>query len=286
MSDEKDISAETSETAKAVQDVDKALGSPLSLLLGPTFKLIGEHWGKKADAYLNPKQVENLEEKITIAKEGGPLLLGNETKPRQIAALMEWTDAAHDVDGTTKPQLSKAWARALRDISEQNYTLLDSLAKLDEDDVNLLRSGGALTKDQFLKLQKIGVLERPKSITLFWRIFDLSGLLFVFAFFLGFGGFVGLRILESVLGWQVSGNSEPLDGWSVLIAVPIIGMCLVFPASTIPGLKREFFKKTNIARTSTLGRDIILKLDGDAQPVFTYSKNFLPKNQRRSPILD
>ncbi|MEP0190111.1 MAG: hypothetical protein ABJE00_06830, partial [Erythrobacter sp.] len=64
MIDGSDWSDEVAGTAKAAQEVDKAMGQPMALLLGPTFKLIGEHWGKKTEAYLNAKQAENIEDKI------------------------------------------------------------------------------------------------------------------------------------------------------------------------------------------------------------------------------
>jgi hypothetical protein len=159
MTSESDISDEVSETAKAVQDVDKALGSPMSLLLGPTFKLIGEHWGKKTDSYLNPKQVENLEEKIAIAQQDGPLLLGNDTSPRQVAGLIEWTDAARTIDSKTEPLLSAAWILALKDISKKNYLLLDALSKLDESDLHTLQERDTFTRLEVAKFTELGLIE-------------------------------------------------------------------------------------------------------------------------------
>ncbi|WP_281856127.1 hypothetical protein [Litoreibacter halocynthiae] len=281
MTDNNDFSDEVSESAKAAQDVDKALGSPMALLLGPTFKLIGEHWGKKTDAFLNPKQIENLENKIAIAQERGPLLLGNDTKPRQIAALIEWTDAAHDVDGDQKPQLSQAWGKALRDITEQNYILLDSLAKLDEGDITILKEGGVLSKEQLENFTTIGLIEEVRPSSLVGSTFAVLSGMFIMTVLAAFGLGAMIIGMEVVLGWPDLGRTrEP--GWS-LIAIPLI-MVVTFGslAGIATDLWREFVKRQRIAKITYIGHELISKLNVGVNPELLFYMRDNTKKKRWS----
>lgn len=157
--DESQSAEDVSSTAKAAQNVDKALGSPLSLLLGPSFKLVGAHLGKKTEAWLNSKQQENVVRKVSTLQAGGSLDFGEEPTPRQIGALIEWTHAAKDVDDRTQATLAGAWVKALRDIAGQNYVLLDALHSFNEQELAVFLSGGELSADQVDDFAKIGLLE-------------------------------------------------------------------------------------------------------------------------------
>ncbi|MEO9630704.1 MAG: hypothetical protein ABJG14_09730 [Sulfitobacter sp.] len=268
MIDGSDWSDEVAGTAKAAQEVDKAMGQPMALLLGPTFKLIGEHWGKKTEAYLNAKQAENIEDKIEGALEAGPILLGNKASPRQIAALVEWTDAARDVDRIENPELSKAWSQALRDISEQNYTLLDALAKLSEADIEILKAGGTLTQNQLKKFTNLGLIEEQRRGTRFERFLETFCGLFLMAvsslFALG-----GLALLASALfGWPRIGElpmEEASITFFVLVSIVTLGG-IVTTFSVIKDMGNMFFADACPARISFLGRQLISRLTNELEP--------------------
>lgn len=245
MQDDIDFSGEVSEVAKAAQETDKALGGPISLLLGPSFKLIGEHWGKKTEAWLSPKQVANLEETITKAeKTFDPQ---REVSPRQIGALIEWTHRARNVEPSSAPNLSLAWSKALDDILEANFSLLDKLANVEEGDINVLLNGGTLEVSQLDKLSELGLLRCNSVTNSYWGELFMLGLTaaLFYAFFPPFDYFVEIisraMMLDGFPSWfAIRNRSGEIFGAFLLFIHIVMSM------TAIGSVKRKLTKKPSM----------------------------------------
>ena len=86
-----------------MRSVDKALGNPIKELLEPSAKILGEHWAQKLSHWLTPKETESVESHVEEARR---FLTDNrlvEPTPRQIGALIEWTDYAKSIDAVEQP---------------------------------------------------------------------------------------------------------------------------------------------------------------------------------------
>ena len=173
MEDDHDLTASIEDAARTSGAVNKALGNPIALLLGPSAKLIGERWGEKTEAWLTRKQKENIEAKIERAEAERPVSLGPNTTPRQIGAMIEWTHFAKDIDETVQPTLALLWSKALVDITQSNFVLLDALSDMKESEIKKFMRGGTLRPQELIEFETRGLLRRDypsKTLTLRQRL--------------------------------------------------------------------------------------------------------------------
>lgn len=270
MVEENDLTKEVVDSSKALQEADKALGRPMSLLLGPSFKLIGEHWGKKTENWLNRQQVENVKKKIDSAAKDGNLDLGNESTPRQIGALIEWTHLASDVDEDEQPLLSIAWTSALVDISKNQYGLLDTLSRLDEETIELVVSGGEISRESERKLVDCGIIRTRNKIVPSQRMNETLDSVYALIFCaLLFAGIIFLASHgddESQVYFQLAGGVFLA---SVLIAVSIVRLQIRWD---VYARKFRFFRKLSTVNVqlelTPFGLNLRRRLTNTGVPIF------------------
>lgn len=261
MNDQPDISDEVSETAKAVQDVDKALGNPISLVLGPSAKLIGEHLGRKTAAWLSPKQTENVRQAIAEAEQTRQIEFTDDITPRQIGALIEWTGYVKDVDRDQQPLLTQAWSQALEDISRQNYVLIDALSKLEEEQIDRFLSGGTISEEHAEYFSRIGMMtteEEPDIPNPLSSIILLAFGLSLLSIIISGIIFLSIKVFAIETGRQTASDIFSL-------AIPIAGMSIVtllasdFAFKTIPIFKR-YARIDKTGKLTNLGRLVLERL--------------------------
>jgi len=159
MNDETDLSEVVTSNAKAIQSVDKAAGGVMNALLGPTAKLLGDRLAEKTDSWLNAKQRDNIQSKIESAQDSKSISFDSGASPRQMGALIEWTEPVKDIEDRDSPRLSHAWSQALNDIAEQNFTLLDALRRVTEADIDILLRGGKLEHSSAKRLNDYNIIQ-------------------------------------------------------------------------------------------------------------------------------
>ncbi|MCG7518850.1 hypothetical protein [Ruegeria sp. Ofav3-42] len=134
-------------------------------LLGPTAEILGEELARRVKARLNGKQLRNLEE-ISALSEQPKLLEAPSTTvtPTQVGALVDWIDGAKDINTVTEPALAKAWSKALNEIKRQEYTLVSSLPRFDDQIVSDIQESSLISNRTAAVLSeaKLGRVVEPK----------------------------------------------------------------------------------------------------------------------------
>ncbi|MEP3945256.1 hypothetical protein [Ascidiaceihabitans sp.] len=158
MNDEPDLTDEITESAKAAQEVGKVVGNPLSLLLGPAAKVLGEHWAKSLQTRLTIKETSNVRAIIESAQPDLPNPGEVEFSPQKFAALLEWTDFAKSLETETSPKLAEAWRLALIDLLNENFELVSNISKFDEKDFERFKTGDLVNHSCIEKFERLGLI--------------------------------------------------------------------------------------------------------------------------------
>ena len=172
--DEIDILEEAADAAKTAQEFGK-IGA-LNLLLGPSAKVLGEHWAKKISAKISEVEQKNLQDHLQATQDLriDPEII--EVSPQKVGALIEWTVSAKKINQLEAPDLAKAWQKALVELLRDNYELLSSLTKMNERVLEHFKRGGEIPPSSFDELKEIGLMD-SKKVLKFWPLRE-SGILF------------------------------------------------------------------------------------------------------------
>lgn len=110
-------------------------------LLGPSAKVLGNHWGKRTQEYvdgLEARRQKNVTEHYERVKKVGKVEPPrNGPTERQFTAILEWTHQAQTVDPEEEPELAAMWQSLLSDIykndpySEEIQAVLKNMTRGD-----------------------------------------------------------------------------------------------------------------------------------------------------------
>lgn len=139
MTAEDDFVEEISDAAIATQEVGKAIGKPFELLFAPSAKVLGQHWAEMLEARLNKSQKDKVEKIIDGAfVEGDVIEIQNPPKASTVGALIDWIEAAKNLDITTNPNLTTAYQIGLAETLKGNIRTLSKIENLNENDISIL----------------------------------------------------------------------------------------------------------------------------------------------------
>jgi len=163
MNEEQSFTDEVTHTAIAAQEVGKAVGNPLYILLGPSAKVLGEHWANKLQSKISSKEKQNLEHHIAEANAILPSPEAMEITPTKIGALLEWTNSAKRVSFAEESKVSYAWQLALADLLKDDFDLLSALPDMDEETLTAFLDRHKLNRDCALKLKRMGLIHNETN---------------------------------------------------------------------------------------------------------------------------
>ncbi|MEM9058971.1 MAG: hypothetical protein AAGD13_00790 [Pseudomonadota bacterium] len=220
-----DVAGAVQEVGKAAQEVGKA--GPWSLLLGPSFKLIGEHWGEKVQAWLKPEEVANIEGHMDAVRNRLPPPGETELSPSLAAALMQWQDGVKGIEAKRTDAEAEAWREALVKAFEGNLELLHIMPQLDMDMVHALRHADLSITSARKDLIEIGlVTEEEDDYMSEWPVICALG---------GLIGFIILGILSIFIVSEL-----------IKSAIFTISMALIVSTVVIEFIFRKFFRPNNV----------------------------------------
>lgn len=245
---EDQIADEVTDAAKAVQAIGKI--NVVSLLFGPSAKIIGEHWAKKLENRLTAEETENVEAHLDAVKNKLPPPDDVEYSPTLAGALLEWTDAVKSIDPQPGSVVSEAWRSALVQAFEGNLELLKVLPLLDEPVLALLRNGGYADAKSEDVLTKNGLSTARTKPTFISHILLFFALVLVMVIFFTFLEDIK-SFLKSIEELVILYISSELFAKGVRVSILLI-LLLAIPAS-IYVLINEFYLRFFDRRRNIFG---------------------------------
>lgn len=261
MNEGPDFTDEVTDVAKATQEVGKAIGNPISLLLGPSARVLGEHWAERLRAKISQKEQENLEEHIRSARPQLPDPSLIDITPTKIGALLEWTDQAKIITSTKTSNLASAWQLALADLLRDDFDLLTALPNIDEAALNQFVNGKRLDRIHVNTLKKVGFIDSSSSVVenyiLALAFAGFMNVIILFYDMLAYESWTLSHFFARMLGLEHSFDTPLYFMFSPSIVFFLIGLLLTskyFPNND---------EKSKVYLTTHKGKIIINKLRGN-----------------------
>jgi hypothetical protein len=200
-------------------------------LFSPTAKVLGAHWGKRTQEWLNgepdrhAKNVSGHIDKVRAIENIEPSK--NDPTERQFVALAQWTEKAQTVDPELEPELAALWQSLLADIfkndpeADELQNILKEMNRADAREFLLMAetSGRGVRPPYLERFKRWGLVENSLQKQSIQRFIILGG-------GTGMLALLGTQLPNLIKDYSESQSTAQFASMSLVMAGVIL-LCLI-----------------------------------------------------------